>query len=476
VSEAVAKLVVTGAVRQVRDRPFIVSPLGVVPKGLDKLHLILDLRYVNGFLDIASFKYESIKEVIHLAKFRDFLFTVDLKTGYHHVDIDPQFWQFLGFEWKGRYYVFCQLPFGLATGCYVFAKILKQLVQYWRRLGIRIIPYIDNFLFICSSASEYTAVKTRVLADFAKAGFVLSEEKCQLELSHVVKFLRFVIDTLNGVFHLTALQKTKLREAIASCLCHPSRVPAKLVARVTGLITSMSLVTGPVSGLFSRFLYCALNTRRSWSSSVALDESALSKLAFWQSSLDQFSSRPIWPSHSLICVLFYDAGADGWGGHLVVDGVEHRAQGFWLADERHGVKSSTWRGLEGLYRLLTSVVSLLRGYTVIARGDALNVFFILYKGGSRAEHLQEICLRVFWFCHKNGIELLPEWIPRDRNQLADYLSKLQEVDDFGLRPEVFQTILRDFWPFGRRSVSSPVRTTPFFRFLTRSFGALGPLV
>jgi hypothetical protein len=329
---------------------------------------------------------------------------VDLKSGYQHVDVAPEFWQYLGFEWQGKFYVFCQLPFGLATACFVFTKLMKQLVAYWRKAGIRLIPYIDDFLFICSTATEFSSVQSRILADCARAGFVLSHENCQLQLSHVIKFLGFVVDTLHGVFHLTAVQKDKLCTAIAKCLRQPQRVPAKLLAHVTGLITSMSLVTGSVSGLFSRFLHRALNTRASWNSSVTLDQPACEELRFWERFLERFPSKPIWPSHSLLRVLYYDAGADGWGGHLVVNGVEHRAHGVWKPDERHGIKSSTWRELEGLSRLLVSVSQFLDGYTVLARGDALNVFFILLKGGSQAKHLQEICLRIFWFCVEHGIE------------------------------------------------------------------------
>ncbi|GAQ86349.1 hypothetical protein KFL_002830260 [Klebsormidium nitens] len=59
VSDAVASLVVTGAAQEVFFKPFIISPLGVVPKGVDKLRLILDLRCVNSFLRVDKFKYES---------------------------------------------------------------------------------------------------------------------------------------------------------------------------------------------------------------------------------------------------------------------------------------------------------------------------------------------------------------------------------------------------------------------------------
>lgn len=78
-----------------------------------------------------------------------------------------------------------------------------------------------------------------------------------------MKFLGFIVDTLFGKFRLTSSQKQKLRTSVELCLQSPSRVPAKLVARVTGLAQSLSLVTGPVSGLFRRYLHRALAQRPS---------------------------------------------------------------------------------------------------------------------------------------------------------------------------------------------------------------------
>jgi hypothetical protein len=122
VDQAVSSLVATGTVLAVTSRPFLVSPLGVVPKPPDKYRLILDLKFLNSLLQITKFRYESIREVANLCQQNDLLFTVDLKSGYHHIDIHRDFWQYLGFQWQGQYYVFTQLPFGLAPACYVLLK------------------------------------------------------------------------------------------------------------------------------------------------------------------------------------------------------------------------------------------------------------------------------------------------------------------------------------------------------------------
>jgi hypothetical protein len=90
VDTAVASLVSSGAVLLVSKIPFLVGPLRVVPKADNNLRLILDLRYLNQFLELTKFKYESIKSVPDLSAPGDFLFMVDLKSGYHHIDMYQQ--------------------------------------------------------------------------------------------------------------------------------------------------------------------------------------------------------------------------------------------------------------------------------------------------------------------------------------------------------------------------------------------------
>ena len=67
-----------------------------------------------------------------LFKRGDYLFSFDLKSGYHHVDIAKHHWKYLGFNWEGMNYVFTILPFGLSTTCYIFTKIVPA---HWSVIG-----------------------------------------------------------------------------------------------------------------------------------------------------------------------------------------------------------------------------------------------------------------------------------------------------------------------------------------------------
>ena len=70
-----------------------------------------------------KFKYEDLRTANLLFERGDYMFSFDLKSGYHHVDIADVHQKFLGIEWCGVYYVFTVLPFGLSTACYVFTKL-----------------------------------------------------------------------------------------------------------------------------------------------------------------------------------------------------------------------------------------------------------------------------------------------------------------------------------------------------------------
>ena len=80
-------------------KPHICSPLLVVSNNVGKLRLLLNLRYLNQFLLKDKFKYEDLRVAMIMFQPDDYMFTFDLKSGYHHVDIHEEHWKYLGFAW-----------------------------------------------------------------------------------------------------------------------------------------------------------------------------------------------------------------------------------------------------------------------------------------------------------------------------------------------------------------------------------------
>ena len=64
--------------------------------------------------------------------------------------------------------------------------------------------------------------------------------------------------------------------------------------------------------------------------------------------------------------------------------------------------------------------------------------------GSRQSALQAEALKIFSACIRHHIHIEPEWIPRERNELADYYSHMVDNDDWMLNPATFNW-LNSFW-------------------------------
>ena len=101
VEESVAGLLTSGCIKEVDSIPYICSPLSVVESSGGKKRLVINLRHLNRFLWKQKFKYEDLRVAMLLFEKGDYLFSFDLKSGYHHVDITEAHWKYLGFAWGG---------------------------------------------------------------------------------------------------------------------------------------------------------------------------------------------------------------------------------------------------------------------------------------------------------------------------------------------------------------------------------------
>lgn len=144
---------------------------------------MLDLRHVNQFVENQKVKFEGIKEDMYYARKDKFMIKFDLKSGYHHVDIHSEFQKYLDFSWeidgKNRYFEFTVLPFGLSSAGYIFTKIVRVLVKYWRSLCIPVVVYLDDG-WVCSDYNSCIETASFLRKTLECSGFQINIEKSQL--------------------------------------------------------------------------------------------------------------------------------------------------------------------------------------------------------------------------------------------------------------------------------------------------------
>ena len=377
------------------------------------------------------------------------MFSIDLESAYHHVEMHRSSWDYLGFSWQGCYYVFTVLPFGLSTAGWVFTKLMKELVGHWRRHGVRCIAYLDDLLFCVQPGADgctglFYAVQRQVLGDIQSAGLSVSVSKLKLDPSTNREFLGWIVDTANNRILVTATRRAELFVTLDDLCAAPRHAPAKRLARACGQLVSMRAALGQASGMYSREMYRVLDSRRTWRSHLVLDAACLQEIQLWQRQFDRFhGTQPIWSvTKEEAMRIWSDASDFGWGGHLgeSADASQALAQGY-LTPLQRGT-SSTYREGVALLNVVQSFPQL-NGRKVRAFVDNQAWQFIWSKGSS-VPAINDLAKRIFEEAFARAITLTVQWVPRDLNQQADHLSKVYDSNDWMLNDRFFRS-LGDLW-------------------------------
>ena len=76
--------------------------------------------------------------------------------------------------------------------------------------------------------------------------------------------------------------------------------------------------------------------------------------------------------------------------------------------------------------------------------DSQNACRIIQVGSMRKD-LHVIALKIFQFCVDNGIELEMQWIPQTKLDMADFISRIIDVDDWQITVTSFFEFLDYIW-------------------------------
>ena len=122
--------------------PTVINGLLVVEG--KKPRLCMNPSYINLFMQHLPVKYERLQDLVDLLHSEDYMSTSDDKSGFWQLPLHPSMWQYVGFEWRGRYMVFKMAPFGISVLPWIYTTFKQEVFRPLREKGVRMAFLIDD--------------------------------------------------------------------------------------------------------------------------------------------------------------------------------------------------------------------------------------------------------------------------------------------------------------------------------------------
>jgi hypothetical protein len=295
VRQIVSEMILAGVVYVVKQKPRIVSPLGLVTKiqedGSSKHRLVYDAsRHLNKFLEVPHVRLSHLERALEITEQDDFQVTFDLTSAYYHVKIKAEQQCLLGASFTNSdgeeiFFQYAHLPFGIASAVHVMTKIWKPITRYLNANGVRNTIYIDDGRLLAKTAEE--AERSRIFAyeAISKAGWAIEIEKSDTKekASQQKAYLGFEIDSVSMMVKATEKKLKKVERLINESL-QMKKIPVKRMASIMGNIIALEPSHGMLARVATRsgyFLLAEHTEAMGWKGSIQPTESLEKELTFF---------------------------------------------------------------------------------------------------------------------------------------------------------------------------------------------------
>ena len=224
--------------------PGFYSNVFLVRKASGGWHPIIDLKSLNVHIWAPHFRMYTTGSVLSTVRKGDYAFKIDLQDAYFHVPIHPSSRKYLRFAFENKVYQFWTLLlFGLNTAPLVFTCLGHTVTGYLHRLGISVVPYLEDWLIHHPDRQVLLLHQARLLETLDLVGFVLNEKKSELYLVQDIQFLGIRLRLDLGV---ALLPESKAQE-IAARACKLSSLRVLSYHQVAQLMGSLNWASGLLS-------------------------------------------------------------------------------------------------------------------------------------------------------------------------------------------------------------------------------------
>lgn len=461
-----------------------VSRIFMVPKpGGVSWRLIIDLRRINLWCKLFSMKLETLKKLRNLARRTDYMFSMDLADGFYCLGIEESARDYFTVSVNGQLWRLAALPMGWCLSPYYFCELMKVWVRAMRApsvvappgrrsrkrgkmrppssaRGARLLPYVDDFLFLAHSLAAALLLRARVESLLTRLGLKRNPRKGEWEPTQALTHLGMIVDLKQGLFIAPSEKLQAVATLAKGLLGRAARnrrfLPAKALAGLAGKAQFLYLAL-PVARFYLRELHTVLGPRTDWNGQVKMSNQLQRDLRWWTTVPAERNGSNIFTALTT-ATLHTDSSQYGWGAVL-----NHSAEsrGFWHGSDT--TEHITWKELKAVRMAVECFLPHLQNRLVLLHEDNQAVVGVLTGLTSRSPALMAELRKLWYLLDSHNIWIRPEYIRSAANAWADRLSRETDTDDWQLNPRVF-ALLSGAW--GRPSVdcfaSSTNRQLPRF--------------
>ncbi|GBG92168.1 hypothetical protein CBR_g54520 [Chara braunii] len=167
------------------------APVLFVPKKEGELRMCIDYRGLNAITVKNVEPLPRIDDLLDRVQGCKYLSKIDLKSGYHQIEVHPDDQYKTAFRTRYGHYEFIVMPFGLTNAPTTFQRCMNALFRPW--LDRFVLVYLDDILVFSRTLQEHQGHLRQVLEKLGEANFKINAKKCEWVKTHVL-YLGHVLD------------------------------------------------------------------------------------------------------------------------------------------------------------------------------------------------------------------------------------------------------------------------------------------
>lgn len=420
-----------------------ISNIFIVPKPNNKFRPVINLKYLNEFVQYNHFKQETFNVVLDLVQRNDYMTKLDLSDAYFSIPIHPSYWKFLKFSWNSALYCFVCLPFGLKIAPYLFTKVLRPIFAWFRQQNVRCSYYIDDSINLNQSPVLCKTNMLKILSTLESLGFTANRKKSVLVPCQRLVFFGFILDSVQFQVFLT---EEKLEKIIckASALLKCDHVVVRDLASFIGLVISTfyAIQEAPLHyRALERNKILGLGTTMDFDRKTVLSLSSRQELVWWIENVKVKNGKRIRPLEiSIRCCT--DASFVGFGGIDLLTGI--RTSGRWNSAESQN--NINFLELLAVFYTLQALYSKSHDVHIEIQSDnTAAISYINDLGGMHSKSMDSLAKQIWEWCLSREIFISAVHVPGTSNR-ADFLSRhFSDSTEWKLKQSVFERLCRQFF-------------------------------